>query len=924
MTTAIVAAVAAAATAGAQIAAGAAIITAIKAAVVVAALVFTVGSIISVFTAPEPDSPSFGGLGEFSKSPRYAFGPLQNTVSNELSIPLVYGTGRIAGNIIWQTDPGETIKQVIVLCEGEIDSISDIRINDQPYASLPGVSVSAYTGTATQAVDSRAPTSGANSIPSLRFVAYLASTLTASEKLQGSAITACTVKGLKVETWNGSAWDTAKVWSDNPVAALRDYLTSRRYGAGLDKSFLDEASFGAAYDQCEVLVSDGQAGTHKRFRIDFVIDARRPHLDIIRDILMTMDGYLVFSAGKIKLRILGLNDTTQHAFTEDNIVRDSLTYRLIPQDQRANQIVLKYVDPTQNWAKVDVVVTDAIDQAEREALLLENIVQEEFQALGITRQQQALRLATLMLNDARIHTVMASWKGGHDTIHLEVGDIVTLTHSTPGWTAKPFRIVQIQDEQIGERTFLAREHNSSLYDDRVDTSIQLFNYGAPSSPFDVPPNVSNVQIQAIGFLNKDGVFVSNLEVTWTEPLDREFVLGYSIEWSEDSGAFVERATASVGKSKVILPNAKVGSTYQAKVRTVSTMRVKSDGVTSPTITVDGKTAPPLDVTGFAVSFAFDHLHFTWNENPDVDIWGYEIREGASWELGVVIATKIPTNSYDLFSLSTGTKTYWIKAIDTSGNYSANAAQDSITITSIPANNVVFTHSEFKEGIPGTLGGEGQVKWTKSFNSAYYRRAIGLRSDPRWATKTGTWTQAQSAGDIFGQPITTVEGTYESQQIDLGAIFSVNVQLNLGVANVAGGVLTVEIDRSDDGVVWSGWKTFAAGVYSGRYFKFKLRFKTTNTAHDVEIYDFQAIFDVPDLIQSGSNVSVAAGGSTITYPRAFNADPSLISVVVTSVGSPYVPEIVSGSKTKTQFQVKLRDSEAPAYKAGTVDWYAKAY
>lgn len=872
---------------------------------------------------PAVDAPTFGGAGETAESPRYSFGPIDNTVSNEIPLPVIYGVVRYGGNVIWQTDPGETIKQIIAICEGEIQALSNIKINDQPVGSLSGVTVDAYTGTATQAVDARAPTSGPNSVPSLRFTAYLAATLTASDQLQGKAVTTVDVQGLKVSTWNGSVWSASPSWSNNPVACVRDYLTAKRYGVGLDSSLLDDASFGAAYDHCETLVDNGAGGTHKRYQLDLAIDARRSHLDILRDMLIACNGYFVFSGGKIKMRILGLGDAVQHAFTEDNVLKDSLTYRLAPQDERPNKVVVKYVDPAQNWAKIDVAVNDAIDQQQREALLLENVVPLELQAIGITRQQQALRLATLFLNQSRFEGIIASWKGGHDTIHLEVGDIVTLTHSTPGWIAKPFRIMQVSDEEIGERTFIAREFNSSLYSDQADTGIQNFNYGTPRSPFDIPPNVTGLTLLEDGTLQKDGVFIDRIKVSWTEPPDPTFVRGYDVLWSENGGPFVSQAGVNVGTSSVMLSGAKVGNTYAIKVMTVADSGVRSSGATA-SITTTGKSNFPNDVTGFAVAFAFDHLHFTWNENPDVDIWGYEIREGPSWELGVVIATKIPTTTYDLFTISPGTRTYWIKAIDTAGSYSEHAAADGITITAIPASNVVFTYNEFKEGIPGTLGGEAQVKWTKSYSASYFRRAIGLRTDPRWTTKPGTWAQAQTAGDIFGQPFSTANGVYESQVIDIGAVMSVNIVLNLKIANVDGGILTVEISASDDGISFSPYIIFTAGQYAGRYFKFRLTFKTTNTTYDVEIYDFEAVFDVPDMIQSGANVSVAAGGTVVAFPIAFNADPSQIAVVVTSIGSPYVPEIVSGSKTKTQFQVKLRNPDTQTYVAGVADWYAKAY
>ncbi len=139
---------------------GAAIGVSVAAAALVGALV---GATIGMFLGgglqpPSVDTPTFGGGGETAHSPRYSFGPLNNTVSNEIPVPVIYGTVRYAGNVIWQTDPGQTIQQIIALCEGEIQSLTNIKINNQPVASFSGVSVDAYTGTATQVVDARAPT----------------------------------------------------------------------------------------------------------------------------------------------------------------------------------------------------------------------------------------------------------------------------------------------------------------------------------------------------------------------------------------------------------------------------------------------------------------------------------------------------------------------------------------------------------------------------------------------------------------------------------------------------------------------------------------------------------------------------------------------------------------------------------------------
>jgi len=61
---------------------------------------------------------------------RYAFSELTNTFSNQGIVPLVYGNMMVAGNFIWQSEPGETTKFLLVLCEGEVDDIYAVAAND--------------------------------------------------------------------------------------------------------------------------------------------------------------------------------------------------------------------------------------------------------------------------------------------------------------------------------------------------------------------------------------------------------------------------------------------------------------------------------------------------------------------------------------------------------------------------------------------------------------------------------------------------------------------------------------------------------------------------------------------------------------------------------------------------------------------------
>ena len=65
-------------------------------------------------------------------SATYSFATLQTATSSTAAIPIIYGHCKVAGNKIWQTvsSDGQNINLIIALCWGEIDSVSNIRIND--------------------------------------------------------------------------------------------------------------------------------------------------------------------------------------------------------------------------------------------------------------------------------------------------------------------------------------------------------------------------------------------------------------------------------------------------------------------------------------------------------------------------------------------------------------------------------------------------------------------------------------------------------------------------------------------------------------------------------------------------------------------------------------------------------------------------
>ena len=78
---------------------------------------------------PQPDIPDFGEL--FAE--QQAKGILVNKFTANAHIPIIYGTRKVGGNVVFLQTSGtdnEFLYMAIVLSEGEIHDISSIHVND--------------------------------------------------------------------------------------------------------------------------------------------------------------------------------------------------------------------------------------------------------------------------------------------------------------------------------------------------------------------------------------------------------------------------------------------------------------------------------------------------------------------------------------------------------------------------------------------------------------------------------------------------------------------------------------------------------------------------------------------------------------------------------------------------------------------------
>lgn len=863
-------------------------------------------------------SSSSGKLGSsfdiqgLNSSPRYSFDGARNIRSNQYPVPLIYG--ELGVRVLetyefWNSGSGlSTQRRLLLVCLGELGGLSDVRLNGEPIANFPGCSATVYLGTTSQWASLPA------GVPGTKDVAGIDLSLAGSEQLSGDPIITCKVTGgRKVKTLGGASWSGSTA-SGNPAAIIRDYLTLTRElgGCGMSESVLDDASFGAVYDHCEVTVTNLDGSTEPRARIDVILDASRSWLDVLQDLLSSFGGFLITDGRRLYLRVQKAESPVQ-AFTEDNL-RD-LTYETFPKESRPNRIYGVYIDPSTegNDARTRVMVEDLVDQATNPR----KIVPTTIELLGLSRQTQTVREVTKLLNDARVNWYAISFIAFADALALEPGDPFTIVHPIlgDGTTAYKFRVLRLEELENHEMRVVGKAETDSVYNDQMEQQAVVLGYTPPPNPFAPVAEVTSLVVTAVGYVQVgDGVFVSRLHVTWVEPLDRLNLDSYLLQWSENGGDYVQRLIILPGQTSAFLEGALVDSAYTVKLKTVSKLGVQSTGVISNSVTVDGKTAPPLDVTGFDARQVVDLIKLTWDPNPDFDIWAYEVREGgSSWETATLITTVFSGSSFDVTEFTSGTKTYRIKAIDASGNYSENDATDSV-VASAGASQNVLNYDLFAKGLAdGTFSSKAQAAYAKYFNPGYRRPAIVLKTVLRLDTYAGDYEDLETDLNWSTEQRETTLESYTGGVKDIGSIQSGIVSIAYA-AFVPDGTVTLEWAYSDSDSNPSSFVAFTEGIYTVRYFKLRVKIQTNDTTKNVIVYELNLSMDVKEHTERGTNVSVVSGGTAITFSPGFTQRPN---IKVTTIGNAYVPEVTSASGTG--MTLKLKD--AGVAQNGTADWEA---
>lgn len=491
---------------------------------------------------------------------------------------------------------------------------------------------------------------------------------------------------------------------------------------------------------------------------------------------------------------------------------------------------------------------------------------------------------------------------------------------------KPGRIMGISRNRNGEIGFEVPEYNEDIFD---DTAVVLSTRKVSSLQEDIPL-VTNLTLTEGLVLAADGTIQNYIDVWFTRPILTNYqVKRYAkarIYLSDNEGTTWESRGETFSDSFHIQENLTEGIVYWVKVVSVSDKGEESPQTISPSAYINllGKLANPSDVIYFNVKQFGNELEFSWVPIFDVDVKGYEIRFGQTWDTAMVMDTIVNGTIYRTKVMGLGILTYWIKAVDTSGNYSQNAASAVIIVTKRPGLNVILAQYEWKNfGSPLEIWYDINIQayWGNLFNNAYNSTILGPKTAHRYDDGSFGFdgNQGWDFPKLIGAHSVGINYIY-----DLGASLSVMHTVAVDILTDGKVIFLYEERHSVDGEIWTDWKIYTPGFYTFRYMQYRATGIVLNPRDVSEFYHSISLFDMPDVKYSMKDIAIAAEGTDIVFDNPFVIIPTVFPSAV-KLGSALIPVIDPANISPLGITgVKLRDQITNDYVAGNLSLYLEGF
>ena len=442
--------------------------------------------------------------------------------SQGLTLPVIYGRTRVAGNLIWYGDfttiehktttqqggkggggvTQEDIKYtyeaavMLALCEGEISGVGRIWRDKEKFDSLAQLRLTLMRGGDEQPLWTHlAQAKHADQALNYSGTAYLCSPnyeLTKSAQIYQHNFEVIGKLG-----YSGNIPDA------NPRDIIRDLLTNQRYGCGFPAESIGDTDRYSNYCRA-VGIFLSPAYTEQG-------EAQRN----ISELLEQTNSAAVFSQGRLKIVPYGdgsysgngaayvADNKALYDLTDDDFIvsgaEDPVSVERKTNADAFNQVQVEYLDRNNDY---NVAVAEVKDQANIEQYGLRP--KEAVKMHGICDGKVAQKVAQQLLQRALYVRNEYEFKLGWKYCLLEPMDIVTLTDAGLGLNKTPVRITEIEEDEEGVLSVKAEDYPVGVYTTSEYPTQPSLGY---SADYNVSPGNAHAPV----------IFEAPLQLTGGEP-----------------------------------------------------------------------------------------------------------------------------------------------------------------------------------------------------------------------------------------------------------------------------------------------------------------------------------------------------------------------------------------------------------------------
>lgn len=865
-------------------------------------------------------------------------GSTVNTRSSVSPLKYIYGKVRTGGNIDFAESTGTDNKFLhmnITILGNPVDEITGVYINDEIVTidasnnvtderwtssdGTPCIRIITHDGTQTTADSTLVAETSAGSTFVGNDIVYLYIRLKNDADVFTNGIPNITpvIKGNKVY----DPRDTTTAWSDNSALCIRDYIKA---AYGLADPDVDEASFSAAANHCDELVTLADGTTQKRFTINGVVNSESTTGQILKDMLATCDGRIFRSGGLWKIKV-GVYTASIKSFTLDDLRSGFTLPTRRSRSQNFNEITGKFIDEASDWVETDYPpIKSATALAEDNNI--ENSIDLSFNMVTNSARAQRIAKQTLLRNREQM-----SFEADFslNALGLEVGDVVDLTISDYGWTNKEFEVLAWGlkfNSQGGVVVNLKLVETSSTAFDWDAEEQEIINNNTTLPAYYLAPDVGVSASPSLRIVNEQVTGVLTIDVSNTSDQADRFEVQYKpsaettyIALGQDESTRREALGVQDGY-------------YDFRARSINALGARGNWNTVSNYFITIFAAPPQQVSNFAGNVVGNTLHLTWSPVTDLDLSHYKIRyasavAGASYQNARDIVAKVsrPANS---ITVPSQTGTYFIKAVDKMGNLSEQSSSITVSVSTVDIDNL-------------------NVVATLTENSAF----AGAKTD---VVKITDGSDIYITLPVTGAVVQSLTGIYEfNSPVDLGQVYISRVSTSMTIdyldyANTftqAAGLFTeregnftgdpsqfdttsarTQVAHTDDdpasgSATWTDWADFIVGDIKARGIKFRVILSTKNTSAAPAIRTLSATIDMPDRTESQGDITYT-GTTNIVFPTAFKETPVIAITAVLLNQDHY--GITNRSRTGFTITTFHSGGTNPSTNATTIDYIATGY